>query len=193
MADQPAGTRKSAALPSDVPVAAAGPELAVPERPVTALMMSLVFHVVLLTVIGLAWSQIPKGTGETLDRPIGIALVHRLPDRDQYVDATQLAQPEVETESAEAESNAEAAAAAAPPAELTPPIDLTGVLKAMEATPAPVSGNGLAGETDLSGDAFGTAREEKTHRQRVMTRPRSSSVSPVAVRDSFTSLIAPIA
>ncbi len=134
------------------------PELLVPHRTAPALMMSFLFHVVLLTLIGLIWSRDPRGTGEALDRPIGIALVHRMPDRDQYVDAMQLAQPESETQSQEAQASTQAAASAAPPAELTPPIDLTGILNAMEATPAPVSGSGLAGETNLSGDAFGGDR-----------------------------------
>ncbi|MCG8649530.1 MAG: VWA domain-containing protein, partial [Pirellulales bacterium] len=47
---------------------------------------------------------------------------------------------------------------AAPPADLTPPIDLAGILKAMESTPAPNSGTGLAGETNLEGDAFDADR-----------------------------------
>ncbi len=129
-----------------------------PQRTIPALLMSLLFHVVLLTALGLIWSRVPKGTGEAIDRPVGIALVHRMPDRERYVDATQLAQPEAETESEESQTSADAAASAAPPAELTPPIDLTGILKAMKATPAPVSGSGLAGDTDLSADAFGTNR-----------------------------------
>ncbi len=151
-------TNSAAARPIQAPepVEITSPELMVPQRSVPALMMSLLFHVVLLTVIGLVWSHNPKGSGEQIDRPVGIALVHRMPDRDRYVDAAKLVQTEPETQSQQTQTSS-AAASAAPPAELTPPIDLTGILNAMEATPAPVSGSGLAGETNLSGDAFGTA------------------------------------
>ena len=45
-------------------------------------------------------------------------------------------------------------AAAAPPADLSPPIDLAGILESMKATPSPISGSGIAGETQLDGDAF---------------------------------------
>ncbi len=153
-----AGETPAATLKPNIAAGGQSPELVVPQRTAPALILSLIFHVVLLTAIGLVWSRIPRGTGEQLDRPVGIALVHRRPDRDRYVDVTQLAKPEAETQSPEAQASTAAAAAAAPPAELTPPIDLAGILKAMEATPAPVSGSGLAGETNLSGDAFGTDR-----------------------------------
>ncbi len=87
---------------------------------------------------------------------MGIALVHRMPDRDRYVDAADLDQPQ--TEEAEDAAPQSASAAAAPPADLSPPIDLAGVLQAMESTPSPVAGTGLAGETQLDGDAFGSDR-----------------------------------
>jgi hypothetical protein len=130
-------------------------EIFPPERTTPALLMSLVLHVLLLTSVGLIWSRAPHGTGEVEDRPVGIALVHRLPDRDRYVDASQT--PPTETEST-ATADASSAASAAPPADLSPPLDLAGVLKAMESTPSPVSGSGLAGETNLQGDAFGSGR-----------------------------------
>jgi hypothetical protein len=53
---------------------------------------------------------------------------------------------------------ATSASAAAPPADLSPPIDLAGVLRAIESTPSPVASSGLAGETQLDGDAFGSDR-----------------------------------
>ncbi|MGI9469927.1 MAG: hypothetical protein ACR2NZ_00245 [Rubripirellula sp.] len=129
-------------------------EIVPPERTTPALIMSLVLHVVLLTSIGLIWSRTANGTGEEADRPVGIALVHRMPDRDRYVDAADV--PDVQTE-ATTESDASASSsAAAPPADLSPPLDLAGVLQSMQATPSPVSGTGLTGEADLDGDAFST-------------------------------------
>jgi hypothetical protein len=126
-------------------------ELSPPGRALPALLMSLVLHVFLLTTIGLIWSRAPAGTGEIEDRPVGIALVHRLPDRDRYVDAAELPVAESEATAAEASS---AASALAAPADLSPPLDLAGVLKAMQSTPSPISGSGLAGEMKLDGDAF---------------------------------------
>jgi hypothetical protein len=78
-------------------------------------------------------------------------MVHRMPDRDRYVEAKPL-QPVAETETDSQSSSA--APAAAPPANLTPPIDLAGVLETMQSTPSPVAGSGLAGESQLDGDAF---------------------------------------
>jgi hypothetical protein len=96
-------------------------------------------------------ARLPGGSGETPDRQIGIAVVHRLPQRDRYEAA-----PPATDRPAEAETTrADAAAAAAPPADVSPPLDLRGVLAAMESTPAPQSGSGVAGDTPLDGDAFG--------------------------------------
>lgn len=129
-------------------------EIVPPERTTPALVMSLVLHVVLLTTLGLIWSQTAKGTGEVADRPVGIALVHRMPDRDQYVKATEVPDPKTDT-NVENEATS-ASSAAAPPADLSPPLDLAGVLQAMEATPSPVSGDGMTGQAELDGDAFST-------------------------------------
>ncbi|MGB7347942.1 MAG: hypothetical protein WBD20_27200 [Pirellulaceae bacterium] len=134
-----------------------------PQRTAPALIMSLVLHVILLTTIGIIWSSEPSGTGEEDDRPIGIAIVHQLPDRQRYVDAKDL-KVQVEKQSdAEQQTDSSAASAAAPPADLSPPIDLAGILHAMESTPSPVSGTGLAGETQLGDDAFGTGTGKKSN------------------------------
>lgn len=137
-----------------------GFELNPPRRTTPALLLSLGTHVLLLTTIGLIWTQKPKGTGELADRPVGIALVHRMPDRDQYTETADL--PQINSESTEQSESSSSAAASAPPADLSPPIDMAGVLQAMKATPAPVSGSGLAGETNLDGDAFSQDRGAST-------------------------------
>lgn len=131
----------------------ASAELAVPQRPLPALAMSLIFHVVLLTVIGWLWSSSPSGTAQPEDRQVGIAMVHRMPDRDRYVDAAEASSEQAQVEAAE--PAAAAAAATAPPADVAPPVDLSGVLEAMKATPSASTSSGLAGETSLPGDAFG--------------------------------------
>lgn len=133
--------------PNAVPAA---PDLRSRQTP--AMLLSLSFHVILLAIIAWVAAGVPKGTGEPTDRQIGIAMVHRLPDRDAYVEVTAETQTPDESESNETSSRS---AAAAPPADLSPPIDLQGVLAAMESTPAPVSGSGIAGDSKLPGDAFG--------------------------------------
>ncbi len=132
-------------------------EIALPRRTTPALLLSLLLHVTLLTTLGLIWSRTPRGTGEEGDRPVGIALVHRLPDRDLYVDAAEI-DPQEPDESSDAADPGSASSSAAPPADLSPPIDLNGILKAMESTPSPRQGTGLAGEAQLDGDAFATGR-----------------------------------
>lgn len=114
--------------------------------------LSLGFHLILLLLIAWVATRTTKGSGEAPDRQIGIAMVHRLPDRDQYAEVTADSKQETQTES---ESASSASAAAAPPADLSPPIDLKGLLAAMESTPAPISGSGVSGDTQLDGDAFG--------------------------------------
>lgn len=137
--------------PSSTEIAPADPpEIVPPHRTMPALLMSLLLHVVLLTTLGLIWSPEKKGTGELADRPIGIAMVHRMPDRDRYVEA----KPTETSDQAESETASSSAAAAAPPADLAPPLDLEGLVKSMQSTPMPVSGSGLAGENELDGDAF---------------------------------------
>ncbi|TWU23330.1 hypothetical protein Pla52o_28660 [Novipirellula galeiformis] len=131
-------------------------ELDLPDRPLPALLLSLSFHVVLLTSLGLFLAQTSSGTGSDTERPVGIAMVHRMPDRDRYVD---VANPNpTATDEATAAESGEVSAAAAPPADLSPPIDLAGILSQMNATPSPVSGTGIAGETSLDGDAFDSQR-----------------------------------
>jgi hypothetical protein len=130
-------------------------ELMPPQRTTPPLLMSLVLHVILLTTIGLFWSKMPSGTGAIDDRPVGIALVHRMPDRDRYVDSAEVLEPEAESETVEPNA---ASAASNPPAGLAPPLDLAGILQSMESTPTPESGSGVAGETDLGADAFGDDR-----------------------------------
>ncbi len=137
-------------------------DVSVPQRTTGALIMSLALHLVLLTTIGILWSSDPSGTGELADRPIGIAIVHQLPDRQQYVDAKDLQvtadQPPTDSQTTQSSD----ASAAAPPADLSPPIDLAGILQAMESTPSPVAGTGLSGEMELGEDAFGTGSGKPT-------------------------------
>jgi hypothetical protein len=126
-------------------------EVVPPRRTVPALLMSLCLHVALLTTIGLVWSRTSRGTGQIEDRPIGIAIVHRLPDRDRY-DEVRPTNDVAATEADSADSSS--ASPAAPPADLSPPLDLAGVLKSMQAAPTPTSGTGLAGDSKLDGNAF---------------------------------------
>ena len=153
---------KSTPVASPAPTEDPSLEMAVPSRTAPAMIMSVVMHVILLTTLGLIWSRANKGTGAEADRKIGIAIVHRLPDRDKYVDAQEITEQTQTTESAQQSDSVSTQSAAAPPADLSPPIDLAGVLTAMESLPSPVSGTGLAGEAELGDDAFGTGRSSSS-------------------------------
>ncbi len=126
-----------------------------PERTTPALLMSLVLHVALLVGIGILWNKMPHGTGAIQDRSVGIALVHRMPDRDRYVDSAEIVQPTSPSESA---ASTPTSASSAPSADFAPPLDLAGILKSIGSSPAPESASGLAGETELGNDAFGNGR-----------------------------------
>ncbi|TWU45397.1 hypothetical protein Q31b_05690 [Novipirellula aureliae] len=133
-----------------------GGDIDLGRRPLPALLMSLIFHVVLLTILGILWSKSSSGTGDEVNRSVGIAMVHRLPDRDRYVDAADLTESQHANDASAAVSSDSAAtsAAAAAPANLAPPIDLTGILSEIHSTPTPISAAGLAGESKLDGDSF---------------------------------------
>lgn len=121
-------------------------------------LASIALHVILLTALGLIWGSRSGGTGGDPDRPIGIAMVHRLPDRDRYVEATDV-EPQENTKQSE---SAASSSAAAPPADLAPPIDLDGILKQITDTPVPTAGSGLAGDNPLGGDSFGSGPGQGT-------------------------------
>lgn len=131
-------------------------EFAPPARTAPALLLSMLFHVIGLVMLGLLVARAPSGTGEVADRPIGIALVHAMPDRERYVDAAQTPPTPTDQESSDQAAQQASSAAAAPP-NIAPPIDLAGILQSVQASPSPISGTGMAGETNLDGDAFGSA------------------------------------
>ena len=143
--------------------AASAPDGTVAHSTWPALVMSMLLHVILLTTLGIILSQPRKGTGDAVDRPVGIAIVHKMPDRDRYVDAAEQPSEQQKTESTNESSNSSAQAAAAPPADMSPPIDLTGVLNAMQSLPAPVAGTGLAGDAELGDDSFGDGRSKSSN------------------------------
>ncbi len=121
------------------------------------MLLSLGFHVILLTGIGLLYARTISGSGTEIDRPVGIAMVHKLPDRDRYVESAEVVPTEQAAEQTSAASG-DPSSASAPPADLIPPIDLEGILSEIRSTPSPVSGTGIAGETSLAGDAFESKR-----------------------------------
>lgn len=125
------------------------------KRTVAPLLLSFGFHLVVLLLLGLWWGSQPKGTEKSQnDRPIGIAVVHQLPDRQRY---TEVQSSIEESESSEDTTTSDASSSSlAPPSDLAPPLDLAGILNSLQSDPSPVDGTGLAGESDLPGDAFST-------------------------------------
>lgn len=116
-----------------------------------AWMMSIFLHVCLMTTAGLMFAVSEKGTEQEIDRPIGIALVQAMPDRDKYqIQPDQQHQIAVEGEANDA--SVAALSAAAPPAGLNAPLDLQGILADLSATPMPGS-NGSIGDALQASEA----------------------------------------
>ncbi len=111
------------------------PHFEPPPRAIPAWVSSLVFHAIVLILIGWSASRERRGSGGEPDRPIGLAMVERLPDRDRYSPPDALEQPSESV--AEAPSDKSQLAAAVAPASFAPPIDLDGVLAKMTAGDVP--------------------------------------------------------
>ena len=121
-------------------------------RPVWAWGLSLGLHVLLFTAAGL-YAARPREdaapAGET-DRPLSVAIVHRLPDRQAVI-------PEQESLAAAGDSQVESQPAGQPsptsvPPDFAPPIDLAGVLAELTSTPSPQANAGLsAADIDATG------------------------------------------
>ena len=136
------------------------PDMELPQRTWPALLFSVCFHLILFLSLVLLWDSAPNGTGQQVNRSVGIAMIHRLPDRDRYEDVAekQETNKQQEEQAETSQSNPSSSSAAAPPAEMIPPIDLEGILSSIKKTPAPVSGSGLAGETSLDAGSFDSNR-----------------------------------
>lgn len=123
---------------------------------------SFVFHLVLFLLAAWLVNDQNDGTGGDSDRDIGVAIVHRMPDRNQYAQADSSVQPV--TDPSQQASASSAAAAAPPPAAMIAAIDLDGILADLNANPTAdgsslgdgLSGDGLAGEV---GTAEGTGTD----------------------------------
>lgn len=119
-----------------VEVSAAGEPLPVGDAPrhprrIPAWAMSMLLHVMVVLLLA-RWVGSPRGTVEEPDRPVGVAIAHRMPDRTEYESSESTGDADSE-QSDEAEA---AAAAAAPPSAMAP-LDLEGLLADVTETPAP--------------------------------------------------------
>jgi len=139
--------RPPLAPPSHWPAAA--------RRPVWAWGLSLGLHLLLLTAAGL-YAARPREdaapAGET-DRPLSVAIVHRLPDRQEIVPDHQPPAADAAANEDQADSPvSEQRLSASVPPDFTPPIDLAGVLAELTSTPSPQADTGSpAAALDASG------------------------------------------
>lgn len=124
------------------------------------MVLSGSFHLIVLILLLWTITKTTKGTGGPPDRPIGIAVVHRLPDRDVYQDA-EVAQQQQTQQEQQAQQQA-TMAAAAPPAGNHDALDLDGILAAIEATPAPVGGSGLTGDATIGTGDLGSSQPQQS-------------------------------
>ncbi len=128
------------------------------KRPVWAWMMSILLHLSLLTTIGLYAGRPSRDSGTEVepDRPVSVALVHRLADRSEpQSDPPVAASPSQTPATDESDHRAEgvAASSASVPPDFAPPIDLAGALAEMTAAVDPA---GTAAEVsgELGGPGF---------------------------------------
>jgi hypothetical protein len=118
-------------------------------RPASAWLLSLFLHAILLSTVVAYVQRTSAGKApeqDRIDRPVGVAIVYRLPDRDPS--PPELAENEVQSQSAPANDSADQSDSAAPssavaqaaqtnsqlvsvPPTFAPPIDLDGVLAEM--------------------------------------------------------------
>jgi hypothetical protein len=128
----------------------------------------MLVHVIALVALGLLVARSPGGTGEVVDRPIGIALVHVMPDRNRYSDAAQNPPKPTEPKLSKLKSPSQATgasattSAAASPPNFTPPIDLDGILKSVQSAPSPIGVTGMAGEANLDNGSFSSGASKGT-------------------------------
>ncbi len=138
------------------------PELAPPShwatssrRPLWAWGMSLCLHALLITAAGLYVAQprrdaAPAGAA---DRPLSVAVVHRLPNREELPQDHETAAAAAAGTATQTEqpSPRQPPAVSVPP-DFAPPIDLAGVLAELTATPSPPADAGLpAADLDATG------------------------------------------
>ncbi len=127
-----------------------------PPRMVPAWAFSLVFHAVVLTAIGWSTQRQSHGTNAEIDRPVGIAMVERLPNRDRYSPPNKLAIQSQATTAAENNQATSITAASLAPANVAPPIDLDGMLAEMTAGDVPsIAAGELAGAFGSGADSIG--------------------------------------
>lgn len=115
---------------------------------------SCVFHLILILVAAWLVNDQNDGTGGDSDRAIGVAMVHRMPNRDQYTEAIDSPESSV-TEQTQNQSSrdATAASAATPPAGAIAAVDLDGILAELNATPSTAgiaTGDGLSDDGDTA-------------------------------------------
>jgi hypothetical protein len=125
-----------------------------PAKRVPAWAFSMLMHVVLILALALWLDRTPSGQGTEPDRPVGIAVAHRMADHTQYEPIEpQQAESPAEADAAN-EAAAMAAAASAPPS-AAQPLDVDGLLAAVTETPMPDSGGSGSGSALDSGSGSG--------------------------------------
>jgi hypothetical protein len=82
-----------------------------------AWLVSTAFHALIFILLALFWQPTERGTGGSVDRPIGIAVVHSTPSGDEY-----------DLQSAESNAASGSAAAASLPPGDGPPVDMESLL-----------------------------------------------------------------
>ena len=113
-----------------------------PGSKVPAWAVSMLVHTALIIGLVLWVDRSPKGLGEQPDRPVGVAVAHRMADRTVYETPEEVSQQKQQEQSASSAAVATIAAEAPPSA--AQPLDIEGLLAAVTDTPMPESGGGAS-------------------------------------------------
>lgn len=127
-------------------------------KKVPAWAVSMLLHVCLIIALAVWVDRTPRGLGEELDRPVGVAVAHRMADRTVYETPEETSEQEQQDQSA-ASSAVSAATAEAPPS-AAQPLDIDGLLASVTETPMPESGGGASSALEAgSGTGDGPLRD----------------------------------
>lgn len=112
--------------------------------------MSMLLHLVLVLLLAHWASSLSGGGGDEPDRPVGVAIAHRMPDRTEY----ETAEPSTAETDADASEATDSSEAAASPPSAMAPLDIEGLLAEATKTPAPDAsvGRGDSIEAAAAGD-----------------------------------------
>lgn len=134
------------------------PDALRPGGRVPAWAVSMLLHVCLILGLFFWLDRQPSGMGQQQDRPVGVAVAHRMADHTVY-ETPQEQSEQAESEQSSSSTSAAMAAANAPPS-AAQPLDIDGLLASVTETPMPEAGGGTSSALEAgSGSGDGPLKD----------------------------------